>query len=309
MICNNCGSNNKDNNKFCITCGVELFHHENSNRIYCSKCGFDNIVQSKYCVSCGNNLKNEQGKVHQPPHKPFRNKKQKIKEKRNISGHTHHSFKRKNSKILWISVAVVFGSILIASSFELLFMPKEEEIPVELKSTNAIVESKVFEIASKFVCSCGSCNEEPLEVCKCARAVEERQFIRDYLEQNQKPDDIVLSVANKYGWLEVEFASSYEVDASKVWNPNKLLLTEESINSNLSTLEEKATFSDKYIIYSSFNCPCGRCELDELKDCNCNHSGGAKEIKSFIDEKIGESKYTVNEITEMVSTKYGGKKN
>ena len=48
----------------------------------------------------------------------------------------------------------------------------------------------------------------------------------------------------------------------------------------------KATISDKLTIYSTFNCPCGRCGIDELKDCNCEHPGGAKEIKRFVDEKI-----------------------
>ena len=99
---------------------------------------------------------------------------------------------------------------------------KQVEIPVETKSSNPVVEATVYEIASKFVCSCQTCDELPLESCKCARAVEERQFIRDYLEQNQKPDDIVVTVANKYGWLKSEFASKYKVDQSKVWNSSQI---------------------------------------------------------------------------------------
>lgn len=232
MICSNCGSNNNDNNRFCITCGVEISHDENNNRIHCPKCGFDNIIQSKYCVACGKSLNKKQVKVHHSPPNPFKSKKQRIKEKRNINGHTHHGINRKNSsgfKTLWISVAVVIGSILIAISFELLFIPKAEEIPVERKSNNAAVEANVYEIASKFICSCGTCNNQTLEVSRCDVAIEERQLIRNYLEQNQKPDDIVIKVANKYGWLKPEFASFYKVDASKIWNQKEKKISKDII--------------------------------------------------------------------------------
>ena len=81
------------------------------------------------------------------------------------------------------------------------------------------------EIASKFICSCGTCNNQSLEVSTCDVAIEERQLIRSYLEQYKKPDDIVIAVANKYGWLKPEFASIYKVDASKTWNPKEKIIT------------------------------------------------------------------------------------
>lgn len=108
--------------------------------------------------------------------------------------------------------------------------------------------------------------------------------------------------------MKAEFASSYNVDPSKIWNPTELQIAK-NIISGKSDLEDKiALASNKYTIYSAFYCPCGQCGIDELKDCNCPHPKGAKEVKKFIDEKINENKFTVNEIIEIVDQKYGGKK-
>ncbi|MCZ7616378.1 MAG: hypothetical protein M5T52_23185 [Ignavibacteriaceae bacterium] len=189
-------------------------------------------------------------------------------------------------KLLWITVGVVIGSVILAISFDLIFRPQTKDIPVETKSANPVIEAKVFEIASKFVCSCGSCNEEPLETCKCSTAVDERQFIRDYLQENQKPDDIILAVANKYGWLEAEFASTYNVEASKVWNPNPLEITKDIISTTPALISTKAMISDRYTIYSAFNCPCGQCNKDELRECTCTHPNGAMVIKDLLMKRL-----------------------
>lgn len=312
MICNSCGTNNNEENKFCINCGEELTAVENISNNACPNCGVENDEVNKFCVSCGKQLilKTDSRNI---------NFQQKKKSKKQLSRESKNSLKKyparknsniKNLKFLWITVGVVIGSVIIVSTFDLIFnrYPDKSEIPFEQKSTNPVVEAKVFEIASKFVCSCGTCNEESLEVCTCVRAVEERQFIRDYLEQNQKPDDIVIAVANKYGWMKAEFASSYSVNPSKVWNPNQLKIAKDIVSNTPDLINIKATISDKYAIYSAFNCPCGQCNIDELKDCNCAHPNGAKEVKKFIDEKINERKYTINEIIELVDKKYGGKK-
>jgi len=334
MICNSCGANNNEENKFCTNCGEELTAVENISQNACPNCGEENDEANKFCVSCGkqlirkedainNNLQHKKMGIH--PDKVGKSKKQILREsksrlKRNRERKT---FNLKNLKFLWITVGIVIGSIIIAAAFDLIFNnylgKKAPTSRDEQKSANPIVEAKVYEIASKFVCSCGTCNEESLEVCACERAVEERQFIRDYLEQStnggQKPDDIVIAVANKYGWMKAEFASNYKVDPSRGWNPNRisgqtdqLLITKDVLPPVSNLINTKATISDKISIYSAFKCPCGKCRLDELKDCNCDHPGGAKEIKRFVDKKISENKYTVNEITDMVNNKYGGKK-
>jgi response regulator RpfG family c-di-GMP phosphodiesterase len=312
MICNTCGIKNKEENKFCINCGEELTETENISQNICSNCGTENDDLNKFCISCGHQL-------IQKPYRQKRNYNQKKKNKKQLHRESKNNFKRKqtrkfshrkNLKLLWITVAVVIGSVVLASSFDLIFnkYPDKEKAVFEQKSTNPAVEAKVFEIASKFVCSCGSCNEESLEVCSCGRAIEERQFIRNYLEQNQKPEDIIVAVANRYGWIKAEFAANYNVDASKVWKSGQLEIPDNIVSTPSALVSTKAAFSDRYTIYSAFICPCGQCNKDELSECTCNHPGGAVEVKRFIDEKINENKYTINDIIELVDNKYGGKK-
>lgn len=318
MICNTCGINNDQENKFCTNCGEELTAIKNISLNTCPNCGEDNDEVNKFCISCGFQLiqKSESIKNKFQP-----KKKSKKQFRRELKNDLNKNPARKTSsinnlKFLWITVGIVIGSIIIASAFDLIFNNSTgKKVPTswaEQKSANPIVEAKVYDIASKFVCSCGTCNEESLEVCACERAVEERQFIRDYLEQStnngQRPDDIVYVVANKYGWMKAEFASKYKVDPSRVWNSTQLQVTKDMILTAPGFINNKATISDKYTIYSAFNCPCGKCSIDELKDCTCNHPKGANEVKRFIDEKINENKYTIKEIIETVDNKFGGKK-
>lgn len=319
MICNTCGTNNKDENKFCINCGEELIEANNTSGNNCPNCGTENSEENKFCISCGHQLNKNAGqrKNFTGQSKAVTSTGKKGKSKKQLRRESKSSFKRKqarnisglkNLKLLWITVGVVIGSVILVISFDLIFRPQTKDFPVEIKSSNPVVEANVFEIASKFVCSCGTCNEESLEVCTCGRAIEEREFIRDHLEENQKPEDIVVAVANKYGWLKSEFASTYNVDASKVWNPNQLEITNDIISTTPALISTIATISDRYTIYSAFTCPCGQCNKDELRDCTCTHPNGAMVIKRFIDEKINENEYTVGAIIELVDEKYGGKK-
>lgn len=319
MICNSCGTNNKEENKFCINCGEELIETESSFGNNCPNCGAENNEDNKFCISCGNQLnqKSELGKNYSGQNRNNIHVHKKRKSKKQLRRELNNSVKNKragkffglkNLKLLWITIGIGIASVILATLFDLIFRPQTKDIPVELKSSNPVVEAKVFEIASKFVCSCGTCNEESLEVCSCGRAVEERQFIRDYLEQNQKPEDIVVAVGNKYGWLKAEFASTYNIDASRVWNPNSLEINKDVISTTPTLIRTKATISDRYTIYSAFTCPCGQCNIDELRECTCTHPNGAMVIKRFIDEKINENKYTISEIIELVDNKYGGKK-
>jgi hypothetical protein len=70
-----------------------------------------------------------------------------------------------------------------------------------------------------------------------------------------------------------------------------------------------ATMADRDDIVAQFTCPCGRCRVrDELRDCQCTHPGGAKEIKTFISERIREGVMTPMQIVDMVSERFGGRK-
>jgi hypothetical protein len=80
-----------------------------------------------------------------------------------------------------------------------------------------------------------------------------------------------------------------------------------------SRLEEKshvsATIDDRSDIMAQFVCNCGSCRvIDDLRDCNCSHLGGAREVKRFIDERIQEGRYSATGIVELVASRYGGRK-
>ncbi len=47
--------------------------------------------------------------------------------------------------------------------------------------------------------------------------------------------------------------------------------------------------------------------MDELKECECDHPGGAQEVKQFIDEKIKRGIYTTDKIIEFVEHKYAAR--
>lgn len=184
----------------------------------CTICGFNNVDSNKFCSNCGSELLSFKAKSAKTKPNLYAGKK---KYKKNI-----HSLKSNtpNLKPLWITVGIVIGSILIAISFDLIFhkYPDRNAFIQEVKNSTPAIEAQVTAIASKFVCSCGTneCNFTSLESCSCNTAAEERQFIRVNLENNKKPDDIVVDLANKYGFLKSEFASKYKVDQSKIFNSN-----------------------------------------------------------------------------------------
>lgn len=312
MICNTCGTNNSPGNKFCSNCGEELVAANNSALNVCTHCGAENDRDNSFCITCGKKIstefdKNEHSDQHNRNYK--QNRKEISKQVLNNNKKSRRQFNSSNSlKTLWIIVGAVIVTVLILISFDLIFKSDPDKTPIGTIGSNPVVEAKVLEVASKFICSCGTCNEELLELCKCPVAVEERQFIRNYVEKNTSTNEVVIAVTNKYGWLEAEFASTFKVDPSRVWHPNKLIGSENLNNSNFNKPNIKATVTDKYTIYSAFNCPCRQCTIDELKDCNCPHPNGAKEVKRFIDNKLNENRYTVNEIIDLVAQTYGGKK-
>ena len=316
MRCNKCGTENSGENKFCINCGNELTKMNHQDNNICESCGSANDFANKYCIGCGEKLKilnnTQPENVKQNIH--HRQKQGKHKSKNN-SNSTFTSNKKQAGmtigiKPLLIAVGVLFVSFTIVAVLNKWFYKSEEELyPKESTSSNPVVEAKVFEIASKFVCSCGTCGEQSLENCKCATAVEERQFVRNYLENNQKNEDIIFALASRYGYLKSQYAGDFkQIDKSKIFETSQITIPPVTRENKIIELGKKATISDRVEIYSEFKCNCGKCGIDELKDCNCPHPKGAQEVKKFIDEKISTNKYTVQEVIGLVNSKYGGKK-
>ncbi len=187
-------------------------------KMKCPSCGFTNDDDNKFCSNCGSELHSFKSMVAKSKPKPNFNKKRYKKNLHDLKNNTP------NLKPLWITVGIVIGSILIAISFDLIFhkYPNRNSFASEEKSPNRLIEAQVSAIASKFVCSCGTeeCNHTSLEDCTCGIAAEERQLIRSKLGKNEKPDNIVVELAKKYGFLKSEFASKYKVDPNKVWTSN-----------------------------------------------------------------------------------------
>jgi cytochrome c-type biogenesis protein CcmH/NrfF/predicted amidophosphoribosyltransferase len=335
--CPECGAKNLTQNKFCIECGNkflndELFEEEeiaDQREGYCVECGFENDEESTFCQMCGNQLKTEAvksnksegsfGKERKEIHQP--KKKQHHIHQREIYSAPADRYKKSYPQPLlsqikpsWIALGVVVVSLLvylvIKQSSAKSLSADERQFPVERISSNPVIEKNVVEVASKFVCSCGTCNAESLEKCTCPTAVEEREMIRDYLQQSMANDKIVLAVANKYGWMKAEFASKYKVEESKIYRADKtgtIKVPDQTLNNAFTSI--LASYANKEQIYFSLKCPCGQCNIEELKECNCSHPGGAKEIKNFIDQKIAEQKYSVQQIIDEVDKTYKAKKN
>jgi len=55
IVCNNCGTENPDNARFCEECGNKL------DLIYCPRCGHGNPSNAKFCLECGARLTEEKG--------------------------------------------------------------------------------------------------------------------------------------------------------------------------------------------------------------------------------------------------------
>lgn len=309
MKCQECGERNPDGALFCAHCGASLGETPPSEAsIRCSVCGADIPEKEKSCMACGatpNRRDKHQGRQEHRSHQAKRNRKQ--------DRHRTARFKWTPATIAFALLGGVLGLITLLE-----LTVKEEPVApppfVETALRDPALESKVLAIASKFICSCGTCGEKPLETCTCNTAAEERQFIRNYLQQGQTPEQIIAALNSTYGWLKPEFAAKYDslnairtrLNQSVAAAPTQTTFSELAMKKN--SAGRVATSSDGEEILSHFRCPCGQCGMDELKECTCTHPRGAKEVKAFVQSKISEGKYSVAQLVEEIDAKYGGRK-
>lgn len=303
--CQECGSQNDTSAKFCSNCGNELALPRNEQNV-CNKCGHENDHHANYCETCGSKLSQKARK------RVGQVSEQARKERWSSAKASNRSLNFLQGRGLVVLGSLIVGLFIIyllidgnrqnSSNSAGSFQPS-----IEKKTNNMELENKVYEVASKFVCACGSCGEEPLESCTCQTAQEERQFIRQALQQGQSVDEGIIAVNMNFGWIKDEYRSQY--------GDGKLSLNvKPDLNQNLdagkSTDQEKvriATVDDRMDIISRFACSCGQCDYDELKDCECDHPGGAKEVKQFVDDKIQSGKYSVDRIIEFVEHQYAAR--
>jgi hypothetical protein len=310
MTCNECDAENTDDALFCVCCGAKLEKSEPArHERECSECGFDNPAKGRYCARCGAKLRRRHNGHKQLHHQHVQQE------------HHERKGRRVDTKLKWhpglLVIALLGGAFVLIAGVEL-FVKKKPEMPpqiVETLSGDRKVETTLNEIASKFVCSCGSCGEQPLVACTCNTAIEERQFIRTYLESGQTSEQVIQALNTTYGGIKPEFASllqdSIATDIALI--RKNLISAKENTGLKLGQMTASvnaklATQADRVEVLSHFSCPCGQCGVDELKDCECSHPRGAKEVKAFIDKKITEGKYTVADLMAEVEKTYGGRK-
>lgn len=316
MNCKACGFPNNDDAKFCRACGAGLHQQPGDQHgKRCPSCDFENPKDALFCAHCGSEIRH--------PHLPSQHSARPIQGKKK---------ERENDIRLlrWpriIGVVIIAGSLLFICS-KYFFLPEENRkasVVTEARNSDPAIEIQVTAIASKFICSCGTCGELPLETCGCTTAVQERQFIRTSLQSGQSLDQIVLAVNKAFGWMKPQFAAKYDSTTRRNGqssSPQSARLTGSTTQKPPSENEvgfmkfpqsesgvaKIATTSDRVDIFFHFKCPCGQCGNDELKNCSCAHPRGAKEVKAFVDAKIAERKYTVAQVVNDVELKYGGRK-
>lgn len=126
--------------------------------------------------------------------------------------------KSNNSLLAPLAVGFSIGTITIGTVFLVLHHDREpNSYAVYRKAgTSASVPSSVVppltvtpvtnpdvtRVASRFICSCGTCGGERLDVCSCETAKAERLFIQEQLRQGRTEAEAVEAVKEKYGGLE-----------------------------------------------------------------------------------------------------------
>lgn len=308
--CTNCQAENDSSAKFCFNCGSELAS-QTMPKGACQSCGFENPDDAKFCASCGASLSGGITTAKPSPKQP-------AKQKKKPKSKTSNFVKQKPRKITKskrfrdpFTIGLLIVGVIIVIVFYTNYVKRGIELTdpyVEQKTNNVELENKVLAVASKFICACGSCPKEPLETCSCPTARKERDFIRNALYSGMDEDNVITTLNNRYGGIESDYESQYGSGKVNLSLPQStgqnLLLDPPGDNGDASQL---ASFANRMEIISLFTCPCGQCTMDELKDCDCDHPRGAKEVKQYIDDKISEGNLTVARIIELVENKYGGK--
>ena len=63
------------------------------------------------------------------------------------------------------------------------------------------LDPAVARVASRFICSCGTCGEKRLDVCSCETAQTERAFIQEQLHNGRSESEAAEALKQKYGGL------------------------------------------------------------------------------------------------------------
>jgi ribosomal protein L37E len=198
MRCKRCNTENNNENKFCVNCGFELHNNKPADTIFCPSCGAVNDKSASFCSACGYNLSNvkssfsrkEKGKRN--PKRRSRRQPEALKFSAILKEH-----KLITTAVIILMVFLIYQSV--PHSNEIRNM-KYSPTGVESSIAGVMSDSVTSAVVKNFICACGECTD-PLDVCTCTTAAEERGFIQTKAAQNMSVEGIITAVKNKYGGM------------------------------------------------------------------------------------------------------------
>jgi predicted RNA-binding Zn-ribbon protein involved in translation (DUF1610 family) len=204
MKCKKGSAENNEGNKFCIECGAELNFEKSPDTKFCPSCGFENIKEAAFCSNCGNNFSRNKNSSSKKNGKNKNKSRQRIRKQ---SKELNFSDILKEHKLI-TTVVIAFLIFLVYQSIPHTKEYKNlEYTPASSASSIAnVMSDSVAAVVSKFICGCGKCTD-PLDVCTCKTAAEERSFIQKEVYQNISQEGIVLAMVDKYGGLKDKYSS------------------------------------------------------------------------------------------------------
>lgn len=243
----------------------------------CGKCGHNNRKGTKFCTSCGSRLPKRQNRDG------------------SATGQSQ------------VKVALVAGSVLLAAIvWGLKPGAADRQSSSPLPAPKKVYASSVIEVASKFLCACGTCDVPELAECTCPTAIDEKDTIERELRAGKSQNQVVALMNDRFGRIKPQFASltplpgsDSETGAVKTTDRKPGGSPEEA------TQDALATNLDQLAIEQHFICACGECGDHVLAECSCDHPRGAKEMKAFITYKISQKRFTIEDIVKAVAYEYG----
>jgi len=177
------------------------------------------------------------------------------------------------STVVFVSFLYIFRQSLIS----------RQAAAIEARSDNPVVEAEVSKLASEFMCTCGTCSNETLDRCVCENAQKARQFIRTSILSGQTNAQIVASIESSLG--------------GRIERPAEAIDTEHTLSA-----------AERIEVLSHFRCPCGKCGMENLAECECGHPRGGQEVRGFLDRKSSEKQYSSSQLVAEIEKAYGGKR-
>lgn len=92
----------------------------------------------------------------------------------------------------WFAILIVGITIGI-------FINMKEPVVTSDNIVNPVYSLASIDVARKFVCSCGSCGEEDLDVCTCPTAKSTKRFIEMNLNKGASTADVIELVKAAFG--------------------------------------------------------------------------------------------------------------